>query len=261
MIYWVDRARDGFENMAIDESMARIAAEFGSPMLRIYQWAGAFLTLGYFQSANDIQTSNGLQQLPFARRLSGGGAIVHDHELTYCIAVPDNTGSKTAAGDLYCLVHNAIASFFAERGCNLSSANCQVTRHNDEPTSFSPFLCFERRSSADLLLGSHKIVGSAQRRLGGAILQHGSILLARSSYAHHLPGILDLVEPSLIPNFQRAERLSIPLAEHIAKRFTEEFSDSTAPTSSADQATIHKIEALANCAEARFKSTEWNCRR
>src|SRR5262249_18449630 len=54
------------------------------------------------------------------------------------------------------------------------------------------FLCFQRRESRDVILGEHKIAGSAQRRQQGAVLQHGSILWARSNSAPELPGIADL---------------------------------------------------------------------
>jgi lipoate-protein ligase A len=54
------------------------------------------------------------------------------------------------------------------------------------------FLCFGRGDPRDILCQGHKIVGSAQRRRRGAVLQHGSILWARSPYAPRFPGILDL---------------------------------------------------------------------
>ena len=53
-------------------------------------------------------------------------------------------------------------------------------------------MCFHRRSAGDIVLDGHKIVGSAQRRLRNALLQHGSILIKTSSYAPSLPGIHDL---------------------------------------------------------------------
>ena len=55
-----------------------------------------------------------------------------------------------------------------------------------------PFLCFQRRSVGDLLVGEHKVCGSAQRRRKGAILQHGSLLLAASPHAPELPGLAEL---------------------------------------------------------------------
>ncbi len=55
-----------------------------------------------------------------------------------------------------------------------------------------PFLCFGRGDPRDIVLLGHKIVGSAQRRRRGAVLQHGSILMRRSIHAPQFPGLIDL---------------------------------------------------------------------
>ena len=60
-------------------------------------------------------------------------------------------------------------------------------------TAAEPFLCFERRGLGDLVIADDKVVGSAQRRWRGAVLQHGSVLWRRSALAPELPGIEDLV--------------------------------------------------------------------
>jgi lipoate-protein ligase A len=77
-----------------------------------------------------------------------------------------------------------------------------------------PFLCFQRRAAGDLVLGGHKIGGSAQRRRKGAVLQHGSILFERSPAAPELAGISDLANiPGLISHFNEPwlARLSVAL--------------------------------------------------
>jgi lipoate-protein ligase A len=55
-----------------------------------------------------------------------------------------------------------------------------------------PFLCFKRRSSADLVMDVHKVLGSAQRNRRGVLLQHGSILLKRSDWTPELLGLFDM---------------------------------------------------------------------
>jgi lipoyl(octanoyl) transferase len=64
----------------------------------------------------------------------------------------------------------------------------------DKPSGVQrqPFLCFERKMTGDVLVGETKVAGSAQRRTDGAVLQHGSLLLARSALAPGLPGLEDL---------------------------------------------------------------------
>src|SRR5689334_22732481 len=73
---------DGPTNMAVDETLLEAAAA-GTASLRFYGWSAATLSLGYFQRAADR-----LVALPWVRRPSGGGAIVHHLEVTYCLALP-----------------------------------------------------------------------------------------------------------------------------------------------------------------------------
>jgi lipoyl(octanoyl) transferase len=76
---------------------------------------------------------------------------------------------------------------------------------NTPPTTSSvpydrrqPFLCFQRRAAGDVLVGGEKIAGSAQRRRLGAVLQHGSVLLARSAAAPELPGLKELAAKTIL---------------------------------------------------------------
>ena len=82
---------------------------------------------------------------------------------------------------------------------------------SDQPGQGQPFLCFSRGDSRDILLNGHKIVGSAQRRRKGAVLQHGSILLRASEFASEFPGIADLAADCLTD-----ESLGVSLGMSIA---------------------------------------------
>lgn len=166
--------------MAVDEAMFLTAETIGGPTLRFYRWQEPTLSLGYFQCSRDIPTS--LQSLPMVRRLSGGGAIVHDKELTYSLVIPAGLWPRQAIHDLVRDVHAAIRRA-------LPALQPAVA---DEPSVTPPFLCFERRSQQDLILGDSKIVGSAQRNRRGTVLQHGSILESRSIAVQHLAGLIDL---------------------------------------------------------------------
>jgi lipoyl(octanoyl) transferase len=199
---WFDEARDGMSNMAIDETLAELAAETESVYLRFYRWQQPFVTLGYFQRADDLQKLALLRDLPFTRRTTGGGAIVHDRELTYSIVCPTSTSSKSASHELYCAVHQCIKAALKQLGHEVISFSDACDLDNATPTDLVPsreesFLCFERRSMVDLVLNDvdsgvrPKIVGSAQRRFDGSLLQHGSILLAESPSRPGLFGLLD----------------------------------------------------------------------
>jgi lipoate-protein ligase A len=170
----IDEPADGVWNMAVDEALlAAIHEVHAVPVLRWYQWSAPTLSLGYFQRWNDVPA--GLSDLPRVRRSTGGGAILHADELTYSLAFP--TGSWPTKSGLAIVeeVHAAAAEaiqFFSPQLKIATPSAVQDVRNTPEP-----FLCFERRSAHDLVTGADKIMGSAQRRQCGRLLQHGSIPL------------------------------------------------------------------------------------
>ena len=175
--------------MAVDEVLLEVAGAEQIAYLRFYRWSEPTLSLGYFQRYEDRAAHAPSAGCAAVRRLSGGGAILHDHEWTYSLALPVHSPLGKNAAATYDLVNEATLRTLALFGVD-------ARRASEFPTpSGEPFLCFERRSAGDLVLGvapAAKIMGSAQRRRQGAILQHGSLLLRRSRFAPELPGIADL---------------------------------------------------------------------
>ncbi len=182
----LDGRRGGAENMAIDEALLRLANGEATATLRLYGWAEPTLSLGYFQAAGNLPASF-LAGLPIVRRPTGGGAIIHADELTYCLIVP--TGEHRDPARLYPWMHGVIAA--AAAGLNGSGGRAMLTMRDggapgqasDLPKGWQAggeFFCFRRRGRWDLLAGEAKVAGSAQRRTGRAILQHGSVILGRS---------------------------------------------------------------------------------
>lgn len=178
--------RSGAWNMAVDEALLTSALEQALCTLRWYCWSEPTISLGYFQEASSVPPTAWLQGLPVVRRLSGGGAIVHDRELTYSLAVPAAHPLSSAPRDLYGRVHQEVIRGLAE--CGFAAA----LRGEKPAESEARFLCFERRDDFDVVCGDVKILGSAQRRRKGAILQHGSLVLRRSAHAPGFPGLYDL---------------------------------------------------------------------
>ena len=175
---------DGPQNMAADEVLLESAAS-GTASLRFYSWSRATLSLGYFQPEKLRHAEKGLAQLPYVRRPTGGASLVHHHEVTYTLALPAGRPWQTGEPWLQ-RMHASIA-------CALSELQVTACMHSDkEDRPFAGVLCFQHLTAGDLLIGSAKIVGSAQRRQRGALLQHGAILLARSPHAPALPGIQEL---------------------------------------------------------------------
>lgn len=207
----IDPPAPGAWNMAVDESLLTAAADEGLATLRFYRWSEPTLSLGYFQRYQDRRQHVASGACPVVRRQTGGGAILHDGELTYSLALPAGHPFACRAERLYTTVHRAFVAaldpLLAAQGDGWTlKVNDQVSplRAGDEP-----FLCFQRRARGDVLLiapqganssatasgppvATAKILGSAQRRRRGAILQHGSLLLESSPAAAELPGLGDL---------------------------------------------------------------------
>jgi lipoyl(octanoyl) transferase len=208
----VDPPASGAWNMATDEVLLADAIENGIATLRLYQWSEPTLSLGYFQRYADREKHAASRNAAIVRRQSGGGAILHDRELTYSLALPPKHSLTRDAEKLYTAVHRAVAAVLAPHVAT-TTAGWKLRLRCDDcwlPTNDDRFLCFQRQAKGDLLLVRNagiqsakadwpgwKILGSAQRRRQGAILQHGSLLFAKSPAAPELDGLNDLVGTTL----------------------------------------------------------------
>ena len=164
--------------MARDEAlMNRVGRGESPPTLRFYRWNPATISLGYFQHYRDYeQLPPPAGDLAVVRRLTGGGAILHDRELTYSISLPiDHPLLSGGPNRLYEIAHDAIIAAAGELGVS-ASRGCQS---DGSGAAKGPFFCFARRHCLDVLIGDDKFAGSAQRRTKSAVLQHGSIILDR----------------------------------------------------------------------------------
>ncbi|WP_406700026.1 lipoate--protein ligase [Singulisphaera sp. Ch08] len=196
--------------MALDEALLNAAAESpGLAFFRTYEWTEPTLSLGYFQSISQAESEPRWRDVAIVRRPTGGGAIWHHHEVTYALVLPVSHPSARRGGTLYQEVHAAIARTFLSQGI-------PVMRRGEATTleeRVRPFLCFQDRDAEDLVLTGSKVVGSAQRRRGGAVLQHGSILLTQSPTTPELPGAGDLAgAPTEKKAWAERLRESLPIA-------------------------------------------------
>jgi lipoate-protein ligase A len=263
--WFYDLPARGTWNMAVDEALLLRAVENRSPTFRFYEWEEPTLSLGYFQRHADRTLHEPSIRCPLVRRTTGGGAILHDRELTYSCTLPTAHALARRAADLYYAIHEAIVAVLAEFGLAAHLVQCDqraIGTPATEPTggfgcgaagrgaqetaiglAQEPFLCFQRLTAGDIIFKGQKVVGSAQRRCRGAVLQHGSILLARSEHAPELPGICDL------GNFQLeasdlAERLGAALSGRLQFDFVAE------PASTETMTRADAIEATKFSAES-----------
>ena len=184
-----DPPGSGAWNMAVDEMLLEWSSQSGRAAWRWYAWEEPTVSLGYFQKASDRAQHGPSAGCAWVRRATGGGAIVHDAEWTYSCVLPIQHPAARHRDLLYRAVHEAFIAALGAVGIAAQWARGETAAATAGPQSY---VCFQRRSPGDVVVGPHKILGSAQRRTARAVLQHGSLLLRRSPAAPELPGICDL---------------------------------------------------------------------
>jgi len=233
--------------MALDETLLQAAEADGIATLRFYQWSDPTLSLGYFQSHADRRLHPASANCPLVRRSTGGGAILHDHELTYSIVLPLFDGFHLNTQWLYRAVHDSLIETLADLG--VTASKCDEEAGHPTNSTGEPFLCFQRHTAGDVLVAKHKIAGSAQRRRRCAILQHGSILLAKSAAAPGLPGIAELTGIRL-----SARQLQSKWRPRLAGSLGFDLDDAAHRSASL-------LTATAAISREKFAASDWTLRR
>lgn len=191
-------------NMALDEALLHAASDV--PVLRFYTWRPDAVSLGWFQRWAELAPL--VAGRVAVRRPTGGGAIHHAEELTFAIAAP--AGHPLYRGDVrgsYLRVHGALARALLALGVRAAPRGNEVPR-SEVPGSA---MCFHASSDVDLLWDGAKGVGSAQRRVRGRVLHHGSIKLGTTELEGPI-ATLRAHAPGLQPE-ELAARLREPLGE------------------------------------------------
>ncbi len=196
--------------MAVDHALLDSANESGRITLRIYEWSAPTVSLGYFQQYRQREGHPPSMQCALVRRSTGGGAILHDREMTYSLCIPSSNRWSKANEQIYFMVHEIIVRLLAEQGVKAELFDGSQAAYNSES-----FLCFQRRTQGDVILNGYKIGGSAQRRKKNALIQHGSLLLQMSQHAPELPGIRDLASETDLSTAALATKFSARIAEEL----------------------------------------------
>ncbi len=170
----IDRVgHPGAENMAIDEGLLEEADRVGAAFLRLYRWDTPCLSFGRNEPAAARYDRVAIERrgLAVVRRPTGGRAVWHEHEVTYAVAAP-----IAAFGSL----HESYRAIHARLAAALRTLGVDATQASDRPSARPPVrhgACFASSVGGEVLVAGRKVIGSAQVRRGGALLQHGSILL------------------------------------------------------------------------------------
>lgn len=172
-VYNDDVPRSAPMNMAVDEAFWRTAT---TATLRFYRWDHPAISFGYFGQYADVLPYS--EDYEIVRRCTGGGIVFHGEDLTYALSIPAADrrfcGSPLA---VYAFVHEAIKDVMAECSvaATLATGVGQSMTISAALDRRNPNACFANPVTADVMVGSQKVAGAAQRRSRAGLLQQGSI--------------------------------------------------------------------------------------
>ena len=190
----------GAENMQIDLNLLEelILSKTLEPVFRLYGWSPKCISLGRNQKGDKFN-----KDIDCVRRLTGGRALLHDDEVTYSCVFPVSiipNGDKVT--ESYKYISGILINFFKTLGVELDfGENKKISTHFE--------YCMLLSTGADVCYKGQKIIGSAQYRKEGYVLQHGSILfgydkkLLESIFHEEVRGITTVKE--ILPNINREE--------------------------------------------------------
>ena len=225
-------------NMAIDEALIEYIGDL--PILRIYGWRPAAVSIGYFQSIKeevDLEKCSKIG-VDFVRRITGGGAVLHELELTYSFITkryPQNIMES------YRWICEAIVASINGLGFD---------------ASFIPL--------NDIVVKGKKVSGSAQTRRNGVLLQHGTILLGvdvdKMFCILKVPS--EKLKDKIIKDVKgRVTSLSGITFEEMASSLKSSFATKFDAKLLADSMSIDETSRARRLAERKYRSREWNFRR
>jgi lipoyl(octanoyl) transferase len=229
---------DGPTHMASDEALL-VSAE--QPTLRLYRWTPATVSLGYFQDYHAIHAQLPTA-MPIVRRITGGGAIWHDHEVTYCLVFfAGRDGFPARVRDVYPAVHQAIL-----RGLRFHQAQRPETQLALQPHSIGDKRyqheprCFASPASDDIIASAGgKVLGSAGRQRDQRVLVHGSLKLASNPWDNDVVSGCGLT----------AEQAHDVLRDGIAAAFGQSLTE--------DNWTTSELHTRSELQQQRYGTSDW----
>ncbi|MGH7653959.1 MAG: lipoate--protein ligase family protein [Gemmatimonadaceae bacterium] len=162
----------GAEQMALDAGLMDRARATGEAVLRVYEWSQPTLSFGRHESVRDRFLPEALERenVGAVRRPTGGRVLMHQREVTYSVTAP--AAEHERLKESYARINAILVAAIAKLGVDVAEAAATTTARRPGGAA-----CFAEPSAGELVVGGRKLVGSAQLRERGALLQHGSILI------------------------------------------------------------------------------------
>ena len=167
---------DAYRNMATDQALVKLA---GQPLLRLYAWQPWAISVGYHQAFAEIDWRRCWRDgIDIVRRPTGGRAVLHAEELTYCVVVPaTHPWHRDGVVRVHRRISEALATGLRQLGLPVRMVHDRAATEKGYANEFS---CFARSVRHEIVAQRKKIIGNAQRRYPEGLLQHGSILIGRA---------------------------------------------------------------------------------
>ena len=257
---------NAFYNMAVDEAVMKASrAGLVPPTIRFYQWSPPGLSLGYFQQTGEEVDSLACRQhkIDVVRRLTGGRAILHDDELTYSIVLNEESGLLPEnILDSYKVISTGIIGGLRSLGIDAELKSPRVGQ--GAPRGFSA-ACFDAPSWYEVVVKDQKLVGSAQVRRQGVILQHGSIPFtvdADQLFAvlfYPTEEVRDRLKKSFLKKAITINQLTATVTiEELKKALVQSWESCFAVQLVAGQLTPEEKEWTAELVESKYSQESWN---
>lgn len=270
------QAADGARNMAVDEALMDVGRG-GGVALRFYRWDPPCLSLGRNQAAEGRYDPAAASRkgVDVVRRPSGGRAVFHHRELTYSVVAPAELWGGLR--ESYARINRALLRGLAGLGAEVGAAERGPDGGTPGPGRRA---CFRDPLPGEIVAAGRKLVGSAQWRHDGALLQHGSLLLhddqgtvddlrsdgpsapGREEAAGGAPGAREAATGAgaalaaslsdVLPELPDPGRL----ADALARGFAEEFAVRVSGSSLSGRERRRAAEI-----EPRYRGDEWTWRR
>jgi len=260
----------GYENMAIDEAIF-LSCQQGAapPTLRLYGWHPPSVSLGYFQKMETAVDAEECRRrgIDVVRRMTGGRAVLHHHELTYAVIAPENAHpfSPTVL-ETYMTIGSCLLNFFKQLGLNAQWVALRDKYRGAAVSKHESASCFSAPSWYEITVGGKKICGSAQKRGNGVFLQHGSILIDNDP---ELLAALLISKKGKDAFLREIDSSTTSLSRHLTgmidvqdlgEKLLSSFQKTLGVTFSRGRLTAAELQLKEVLLREKYQTVDWNCR-